>query len=369
MSARASIEELKAHAVDRLDDIIAQLCPGGRNAGGFYTVRNPTRDDRRPGSFVIYTRGHRRGVFIEFANRDQEKGDVIDLVSYLLHNGAGFKDKEARKRALDWIASLVGLDRLDGRSRAAAIESARRRRSRDEAEASDREARRARAADKFLHASRILSGTAVERYLAGRGIALADLPEREDDIRSLASAEYWMGAPRAEDGRKLGRGPHYPAMVAAIRDGLGLIQGVHLTFLTEDGAKAPVEKPKLIAGFTQGCVIRLAKGISGLTPEEAAELGISGPCALSEGIEDGLTIAAASPELRVWAAISLGNIGHAPALPCVDAWLPHRQNDWSARQAVAAFDRARQELEATGRPVAEIRVPGAFKDINDLARG
>jgi hypothetical protein len=127
-----------------------------------------------------------------------------------------------------------------------------------------------------------------------------------------------------------------------------------------------VPKPKLIWPAYQGCVIRLAMGASGMTPEEAIAAGERGPCAVTEGIEDGLTVALAAPELRVWAAGALANIANAPALPIVSAWLLHRQND-DGRAAGDAFAKAREALGATGRPVAEIASHHG-KDINDLLR-
>src|SRR5205807_3749545 len=46
-------------AVPELLAILARLLPGGTISGGEYVVRNPTRADRRPGSFKINLRSGR----------------------------------------------------------------------------------------------------------------------------------------------------------------------------------------------------------------------------------------------------------------------------------------------------------------------
>jgi AAA domain len=57
--------------------IVGRYLPGGRWAGNEYTVRNPARNDSRPGSFKI----NRKGIWSDFATGD--KGDMIDLVALL----------------------------------------------------------------------------------------------------------------------------------------------------------------------------------------------------------------------------------------------------------------------------------------------
>ena len=375
--SRAPIAEIKSHAVDRLDDILAHLAPGGRFAGGMYSVRNPTRNDHTPGSFVVYTRGHMRGAFVEYANRDQEKGDAIDLVAYLLAGGVDFKSRAARSRAIDWIADFVGLARLPEAARAKAMVAAQTRRAADEGQEAALAAKRARTWRMWNDAHTLDVSTVAWVYLRSRGIELAAIPNRENDLRFAPRLEWWSGAERDSAGRKVAPGPSYPAIVAALRGPGGDLRAVHCTFLAPDGSgKAPVARPKLIWPEYSGCVIRLCKGASGLTPEEATKFGAphseephAGPCGITEGIEDGLTMALGGRgELRVWAAAALSNIANVPALPCVDAWLLHRQNDWHSRQALEQFDRAKLALEATGRPVVEVAALGG-KDLNDTLRG
>jgi hypothetical protein len=172
-----------------------------------------------------------RGAFVEFANRDSEKGDVIDLVAYLLTNGSpGFKSKPARKQAMDWIADLCGLARMPAAQRAAAADAARRRQRQAENDAAAREGKRERAVRMFAGGLDPL-GTVVDQYLAGRGIALGKLRHPERDLRFLPRAEYWMERRRDSQGRTAEHGRFFPAMIAAMRDAGGLLRAVHLTYL------------------------------------------------------------------------------------------------------------------------------------------
>ena len=353
------IADIKVVAQQRLDGILLRLAPGGRTAGGIYTVRNPTRADKNAGSFVVYMRGHMRGAFIEFADREREKGDVIDLVSYLLCRGGDFKGREARARALEWIADICGLAAMAPAEREAVKANAARFRRTAEEEATALAEKRKRAAEMWGDAHPLDQRGVAWEYLRHRGIKLSDIANRECDLRE-ALQEYWVGAVRDTAGRKLSPGPCFPAMIAAMRDLHGIVQAVHVTFIAPDGSgKAAVPKPKLIWPEYSGCVIRLCKG--------AADVG---PCIITEGIEDGLTEAlGCGGEYRVWAAGALSNIANVPALPCVDGWMLVRQNDWHSRQALDQFERAKVALERTGRPVVEIATFGGSKDPNDLLRG
>jgi hypothetical protein len=103
-------------------------------------------------------------------------------------------------------------------------------------------------------------------------------------------------------------GKYPPAMIAAFgfcdeqETGLitppGLVTGVHLTRLTMEGDKAPIDQVKITLGPSAGLPIVLAPANDGLA------IGIS------EGIEDGLSIAEEFGT-GVWAA---GTAGRMPAL-------------------------------------------------------
>lgn len=62
-----------------LPDLLAAWLPDGRAMGGEWVARNPTRDDRRAGSFRI---NMTNGRWADFATHDRG-GDPISLYAYL----------------------------------------------------------------------------------------------------------------------------------------------------------------------------------------------------------------------------------------------------------------------------------------------
>lgn len=87
-----------------------------------------------------------------------------------------------------------------------------------------------------------------------------------------------------------------PALIAAVTDGSGALQGVHRTWLAPDGrGKAAVETQRRAMGHLLGNAVRLT------------------PCddilVVGEGIETMLSVREAAPGLPVWAALSSGHLG------------------------------------------------------------
>ena len=76
---RVDFAAVNVRALCNLPAILERWLPGGRLQGAEYVVRNPRRDDRRPGSFKINTR---TGRWCDFATGDRG-GDLIALCSYL----------------------------------------------------------------------------------------------------------------------------------------------------------------------------------------------------------------------------------------------------------------------------------------------
>lgn len=370
MTERLSLRELRAMLQPRIREILARLAPGGHYTAKTYTVKNPARKDRSAGSFVIWIRGSAAGAYRDYAGHSSDdKGDIIDLISYLQNRG---KDK---KFARAWAEDFLGLKRMAPDELAAArraASQANERRISAEAEAQRR--KRRRAFDLWMRAQRDLAGTLAEAYFAGRGVPLAEIAGFEHgEVRFVRALEYWKGAEwRTVNGRleKARPGPEFPAIVSAIRSPKGEVTAVHCTFLDPQTArKAPVARPKLMLGDVQCGVIRVARGSSGLTAEEAAAAGVAGPLVITEGLEDALSIALAVPEARVWAATSLGNLANVPVdHACVESVTIAADNDWAKPQAVEQLARAEEALAAHGKPVTVMRAHHG-KDFNDLIRG
>ncbi len=66
-------------AMPVLPSLLAKWLPGGQCIGDEYVVRNPTRIDARPGSFLINIK---TGKWADFATGDKGR-DVVSLFAYL----------------------------------------------------------------------------------------------------------------------------------------------------------------------------------------------------------------------------------------------------------------------------------------------
>lgn len=346
-------EEIRAALLQRIDQLARELAPGGTISSGYYISRNPRRDDRKPGSFWIRVKGSGLGVWKDEATMDKA-GDVISLVQHC----AGLHDMTAvRKWCISWLGWDHGIDRAKLETKKKADRYFREQEERLAAD--ELRDKRKKAKGWWLHAQEQIEGTPVETYLASRGIPLHKLPHPPKALRLL---------PQADHTDSDGVVTTWPCMIGAMTDRQGQIIAVHRTFLAADGSgKAPVKAAKKIwpHGW-QGSVVRLSRG-GKLTPEEAARQGVSGPLVITEGIEDGLSIALACPDYRVWAAGTLGNFGYVPVdHPCVSHVIIFADND-QGEGAKRLFDKGVKMLREKRR-ITVARAPTG-KDANDLLRG
>lgn len=127
-----------------------------------------------------------------------------------------------------------------------------------------------------------IDGTLAERYLKARALDPARLGDARCSLRFAPALRH------GPSGRTC------PAMLAAFKLA-GRVVAVHRTFLADDGrGKADVTPAKMILASYQGAAIRLDP---------------AGPLlAVAEGIETGLSVRQAVPDLPVWVAGALGNI-------------------------------------------------------------
>ncbi len=129
-------------------------------------------------------------------------------------------------------------------------------------------------------------GTLVEDYLRGRGCCP---PDDLAHLRFLPTLKYKH---HREDG-SLCRGT-FAAQIAPFQSVDREIRAVHVTYLGPDGRKADVPRAKKMFGPAWGCAIRFAAPARIL--------------AVAEGIETGLSVRRACPDLAIWVAGSLGNV-------------------------------------------------------------
>lgn len=337
------LADIKALLQARILALAQTLAPDGKRAGIYWIARNPTRNDRHAGSFWIKVSGA-PGVWRDEATGD--KGDVLKLIQYI--TGLDFV------RALDWARDWLGLARLDND----AIRKARAAREYDAARDAAREERilrhnREQARALWLRASGILN-TPAETYLReARGI----------DVRALPRIP---GALRCAVRRHRESGQHLPCLLSMMTSSADdTFAAVHAVFLAPDGrAKADVTPQRKIWPSFKGAAIRLARGETGKSVKDAAALGLLDTLVLCEGVEDGLAIALACPEYRVWAAGSLGNLAQITLPPTCAEVIVAADNDWGKPQAAKQLEAA---IVALGRQCPRISVARSAigKDAND----
>lgn len=128
--------------------------------------------------------------------------------------------------------------------------------------------------------ARPIEGTYAERYLALRAIPPA--------FQTSEALRFHPSATSLDDHRRR------PALVAAIADAAGALQGVQVTLLSPTGAgKAAIATPRRVIGAMRGGAVQLT------TPGPAL--------VVAEGVETALS-AAAVFGVPAWAALSASNL-------------------------------------------------------------
>ena len=346
----SDLHDIKALLQGQILALLAELLPDGKAKGAYWLgARNPTRDDQRSGS--MWVRLHSEaGVWKDEATGDT--GDVLALVQYcarLSNMGA----------TLAWSREFLKLGTMPEADRQRRAAQAKRRVERDQAELAQRAIKaQRRAFGCYVQAKKAsLLGSPVERYLSGRGI----------DLRRLGRAPGALGW--LPSGRHAESNTQWPVMVAGLTGQNNRIVAVHRTFLAADGNdKAPITPHRKIWPSFHGAAVRLWRGESKLSIDDAAKHGLREALVITEGVEDGLSVAMAMPHLRIWCAGSLGNLANLLLPECIDEVIVCQDNDWGKREAQALFNKA---IDAFVRQKREVRVARSHvgKDANDALRG
>jgi hypothetical protein len=95
---RIAFGRIAEAALGHGDTIVRRWLPDGRREGAEWVAINPTRDDRRKGSFKINIR---TGRWSDFATNDRG-GDLISLASYL--------HRMSQAAAAVRVAAMLGID-------------------------------------------------------------------------------------------------------------------------------------------------------------------------------------------------------------------------------------------------------------------
>jgi hypothetical protein len=361
----------------KLDMLAPQLLAGAVRDGQFWCAGSVQGEAGQ--SLKLNRTGPRRGCWTDFSaaeGSDDYSGDMLKLIA-VVHFGGWSRGNEARSKAIQWAKSWLGLESLDRdklarvRREASAFDQVADEVARKEAEG------KLKSAKAMWHGAVALAGTPAEAYLRGRGIDFERLGRLPGALRYLANC--WC---------PLRRGKH-PAMVAAIYRGSDMV-GVHRTYLDVSGGKGgPVKAVKVerhegkfrvavrgkshklsLGDYLGGCIVLWKGGRS----SSLADVPPGTPIYVSEGIEDGLSVAVADPSLTVVAGVALANMGSFAPPSQAGPIIFIGQNDPEDSKAVASFERAlaRQQAAAreAGRPAPRCFFPKPqFKDFNDQLTG
>lgn len=182
-----------------------------------------------------------------------------------------------------------------------------------------------------------IKNTLAARYLARRGLESAP----------ASSLRFHPRATSLEDRERR------PALLAAISDPAGTLQGVQITLLNSHAEKAALATPRRVVGALLGGAVRL-----GAARDDVL--------VLAEGVETALS-ASIALENPAWAALSAWNLAHFSHLPRLDRLLIAADNGAPGLDAAAALTVALQSSHP--RLVTTIKPPPApHADWNDWLR-
>jgi hypothetical protein len=359
-------DQIKQILQEQIETLCRDLLPDGTRNGRYWIARNPSRDDRKAGSFYVWLTGVPGGWRDDATG---EKGDVFQLIALV----EKIDIKTNFGAVLEWSRKWLRLDGLSPPERQQRVEHAEtkaKERAAGEIDLAEKNIRRAQALY-FESKSRTFLGSPADRYLQSRGVNVKDLGRKPGALGWLPDAKL----------RETGQ--HWPCLVAGITGPDERIVSVHRTFLEPDGSdklskvnrqyfdtqsgkwdEAPARK---IWPSFKGGAIRLWRGESKLSIGQAIEHGLIETLLLCEGVEDGLSMALARPDLRVWCAGSLGNLRELVMPACIDRVIINADNDWGKPQAQRQFDEALAALTRQGLDVSVARSP-IGKDANDALR-
>src|SRR5215831_13483082 len=100
MRRTLDFSNVNAVALSALPALCARWLPGGKCVGREYVARNPTRADKRAGSFKVNLQ---TGRWADFATGDKGS-DAVSLAAYLF----GLRQSEAARRLADALGISEG---------------------------------------------------------------------------------------------------------------------------------------------------------------------------------------------------------------------------------------------------------------------
>lgn len=348
-----SVAEIEQRLRENAESVGRELLPGAHKEGAYLKAGSVMGE---PGdSLVLQLQGTKQGTWRDYAGTDY--GDMLDLIQQT----QGLDKKGAVSWAKDrlgivdaWTPAAVRPD-PEAMARKGAELAAMQRKREDEA-AAERDLRVKRARALYL-SGRDVIGTPAEAYLRGRAIDLAEGQAWPGCLRY--HPEVWNKGERCK----------IPAMLAPIYTADGQLVAVHRTYLQicrqRGWTKIDHKDAKLVLGAMWGGFVPINKGASG---KSMARMPEGEPVYVTEGIEDALVVRMVKPELRVVAAVNLGNIGGIELPPNARRIVIVADRD-DKPKAQEALERSIAQQQARGMDVRLVMPPAPFKDVNDWLRG
>jgi hypothetical protein len=243
----------------------------------------------------------------------------------------------------DWHelrAELVRRDLLPGKApRLDRVEVTRRALERERKLREERVAAEAEALAIWRPAVPIELGDLVDRYFGNRGLPMP----RDGWPRSLRIGLHTGSTDRS-----------WPALIAAAcRWPERTPCAVQVTPLRDPGVKAWQKPARLTFGWPEGAAVRL-------TPWEPGRRIV-----LIEGVEDGLAVLGACPEVTPWAVLGAGNADSVRLPDGAEVTLCLDGDEAGRRAAVSAV----KELWRRGHRVSVAKLPDGFDPLDVLRSG
>jgi hypothetical protein len=254
--------EIARRLADRAIDVCRHYLPNGKRVGDYWIVGDAHGAKGR--SLFVRLVGPPSGKGAAGKWQDAatgEHGDLLDLIAASCRFSNHRDARDEARRFLNDASFELPLtrqrDRYDG----------------------------ARSAQKLLAAAQPIGGTLAESYLNARGIL---------DVHALEALRFHPRCTYREEART--RPKHWPAMLAAVTNGDGVITGVVRTYLARDGrSKAALAAPRKALGTLAGNSVRFGA---------ANDVVIVG-----EGVETVLSLRSVLPFMPLAAALSAQHLG------------------------------------------------------------
>lgn len=322
-----------------------------------FVAFNPTRNDKNLGSFRVCIRGAKQGVWCEFASND--RGDPIDLINYCLFNNSSNKHE-----AIEWAKSFLGIGTGNVTLKQIRQRAEEQRKACEDQQKIENENFRLYAGKIFWQAQPSIKGTPAEFYFKARGIDFNVLKKQPHAIRFAKECFF-------ERDKRTGQKFYMPAIVTAIHNANNEFVGVHRTFLEQVNGVWRRKTKKVLGSFAGGA-IRLWRGKTATPISKLNALKnldeIDETLIICEGIEDGLSIAMACPEYRIWTSISVSNLQNIAIPKGINQVIIAGDVDGDEAIATKQVNLAAENFMRAGK-IVKIARPNNAHDFNDELTG